>query len=486
MISEIKRLEKDSIQLEPDGKERLQLTQQITSYIEQYLKDIPRASAFEEDDKPALVLSTLFPEEHGRTKEELMRIMDSSLVKPGINMSSGGDLAYIPGGGLYVSALADYMAAATNKYSTIYSVSPGAIRMENMLVRWMCELVGYDDQSFGHLSSGGSMANLTAIVAARDAKQMLREPTKNVVYFTHQVHHCLLKALHIAGMDPCKLQLIPMNPNLSMDTKALEQLIRQHKAEGLRPKLVVASAGTTDVGVVDDLNAVADIAKANNMWYHVDGAYGGFFLLTDHGRKIMKGISRADSIVMDPHKGLFLPYGSGAVLLKEGHNLFKSFYMEANYLQDTHIPLDQLGDYEEVSPADISAELSRHFRGLRLWLPLQLYGVGSFRAALDEKLLLARYFHQEVQKIGFEVGPDPDLSVAIFRYVPERFKNDAKKANQYNRELMKAIQNEKKVFIAGTEIDGIYWMRLAVLSFRTHLEHIDILLSSLKEKTASD
>lgn len=486
MISEIKQFEKDSLPLEPDGGERLNLTRQITSYIEQYLKDLPQASAFEEDDTPAKALSSLFPDEQGRAKEELIQLLDASLVKPGINMSSGGDLAYIPGGGLYVSALADYLAAATNKYSTIYSVSPGAIRIENMLVRWMCNLVGYDDKSFGHLSSGGSMANLTAIVAARDAKQLLHEPGKNVIYFTHQVHHCLLKALHISGMDPCRLQLIPMNPDLSMDVKGLEQLIKQHKAEGLHPSLVVASAGTTDVGVVDDLDAVADIAEAHNMWYHVDGAYGGFFLLTAHGRKIMKGISRADSIVMDPHKGLFLPYGSGAVLLKDGHHLLKSFYMEANYLQDTHVPLEQIGDYEEISPADISAELSRHFRGLRLWLPLQLYGIKPFRAALDEKLLLARYFYRKVQEIGFEVGPDPDLSVTIFRYVPASYKNDTKKTNQYNRNLMKAIQNEKKVFIAGTEIDGVYWMRLAVLSFRTHLEHIDTLLSSLKEKTASD
>lgn len=486
MISELKKLQKESQELEPEEDERGRLTKRIISYVEQYLKELPTASAYEEDDNPTNVLNAFFPKDGGRSPEELMQIIDSALVRPGINMASGSDLAYIPGGGLYAAALADYLGSATNKYAGIYSASPGATRMENMLVRWMCNLVGYDKKSFGHLSSGGSMANLTAIVAARDAKNMLHEPQKNVIYFTHQVHHCLIKALHVAGMNPCKLQLVPMKSDLAMDVHALRQLIAQHTAEGLHPKLVVASAGTTDVGVVDDLDTVADIAEKNDMWYHVDGAYGGFFLLTEHGHKIMKGISKADSIVMDPHKGLFLPYGSGAVLLKDGHNLFKSFYVEANYLKDVHTPTEKMDSYEKVSPADISPELSRHFRGLRMWLPLQLHGVNAFKNSLNEKLLLTKYFHQEVKKVGFEVGPDPDLSVSIFRYVPKTLENDSKEINQYNRNLMNAIQDEKKIFLSGTAIDGVYWMRLAVLSFRTHLNHIDTLLASLKEKIERD
>lgn len=481
MISKIRQFEKASAQLEPDDIKRRYLTRQFTLFVEQYVTNIAQAAAFEED-AAAEMYHSLFPEETGLPPGKLMSIIDHSLIKPGINLASGSDLAYIPGGGLYTSALADYLSAATNKYASIYSASPGAVRMENILVRWMCNLVGYDKKSFGYLSSGGSMANLTAIVAVRDAKKMLHGSKKNVIYFTHQVHHCLLKALHISGMDSCRQQLIPMNADMSMDVKALKKLIKKHKAEGLHPKLVVASAGTTDVGVVDDLNAIADISVKNNIWYHVDAAYGGFFLLTRYGREKMAGISKADSIVMDPHKGLFLPYGSGAVLLKDGQHLLKSFYVEANYLKEAHPATEQINDFETVSPADISPELSRHFRGLRLWLPLKLHGVKTFRAALEEKLLLTRYFHQKVKKIGFTTGPDPDLSVSIFRYIPKSTGRNLEKINQYNREVLKAVQAEKKVFIEGTVIDGIYWMRLAVLSFRTHLEHIDMLLASLKDK----
>src|SRR5699024_6933639 len=197
----------------------------------------------------------------------------------------------------------------------------------------------------------------------------------------------------------------------------LQELVMQHKMEGLTPSLLVASAGTTDIGAIDDLKAAGAIAEKNDIWYHVDGAYGGFFLLTDYGKRAMQGISMADSVVMDPHKGLFLPYGSGAVLIREGHRLFESFYVEANYLQDTQIPIDPIENDMEISPSDISPELSRHFRGLRMWLPLQLHGTDAFSAALEEKLMLVRYFHQEIRKAGFKTGPDPQLSVTIFRFV---------------------------------------------------------------------
>src|SRR5690625_2324840 len=297
MISEIKTLEKKALALEFGAEERQQITQQVTAYISRFLKELPSDSAFDSNIEAANALDTFSPKKSGRSGEEVLKMIDAAVVKPGINLASGRDMAYIPGGGLYVSALADYLSAVTNKYATAYNASPGAARMENILIRWLCDLIGYKKNSFGYLSSGGSMANLTAIVAARDAKNMLHEPAKKVVYFTHQVHHCLLKALHISGIDACKLQLVPMNANYQMDVKALQELVMQHKMEGLTPSLLVASAGTTDVGAIDDLKAAGAIAKKNDIWYHVDGAYGGFFLLTDYGKRAMQGISMADSVV---------------------------------------------------------------------------------------------------------------------------------------------------------------------------------------------
>ncbi len=230
--------------------------------------------------------------------------------------------------------------------------------------------------------------------------------------------------------------------------------------------MIFASAGTTDLGAVDPLDEIAGIARKYDLWFHVDAAYGGFFLLTEHGKKVMKGIVRFES-----HKGLFLPYGTGAVLVKDGKKLFESQHMMANYMQDT------LKATEEWSPADLSPELSKHFRGLRMWLPLQLLGIAPFRAALDEKLLLTRYFYQEIQKIeGIEIGPEPELSILFFRYIPA-----SGDANEFNKELVDYIHRDGRVFLSSTHINGTVYLRLAVLHFRTHLEEIDLILSVIHE-----
>ena len=185
-----------------------------------------------------------------------------------------------------------------------------------------------------------------------------------------------------------------------------------------------------------------------------------------------EGIEKADSITLDPHKTLFLPFGTGAILIKNKEALLKVHYYLADYMQDT------TDANEEISPADLSPELTKHFRGMRLWLPLKLFGLKPFRAALEEKLHLARYFYDEIQKVkGFKVGPEPDLSVAIFRYIPED-----EDANSFNKKLIQAIQKDGRIFLSSTTIKGIFWIRVAVVIFRTHLEQIDLLLKIINEK----
>jgi glutamate/tyrosine decarboxylase-like PLP-dependent enzyme len=256
-----------------------------------------------------------------------------------------------------------------------------------------------------------------------------------------------------------------------MKPQELSRKVEEDKKDGLIPLMIFASAGTTDLGAVDPLDEIACIARKQDLWFHVDAAYGGFFLLTEHGKKVMKGIEHSDSVTIDPHKGLFLPYGTGAVLVKNGKKLFESQHMMANYMQDT------LKATEEWSPADLSPELSKHFRGLRMWLPLQLLGIAPFRAALDEKLLLSRYFYQEIQKIeGIKVGPEPELSILFFRYIP-----DSGAANEFNKELVDYIHRDGRVFLSSTHINGTVYLRLAVLHFRTHLEEIDLILSVIRE-----
>jgi aromatic-L-amino-acid decarboxylase len=452
------------------------------TYAHEFLATLPDQKAFVEDIVTPRLLQQYPVQDEPRKANEVFAVLRKVFDNVSLNAASGGHLAYIPGGGLYYAALGDYLAAVTNKYSTVFYISPAAVKMENLLIRWMCELVGYSaDKSGGYLTSGGSLANLSAIVAARDAKEVKAERIpRSVVYFTHQVHHCVLKDLRVAGLAECVIREVPMNEAYEMRADDLAEMIEADVKEGLYPWLVVASAGSTDVSAIDPLNEIADIAEKYKLWFHVDAAYGGFFLLTETGKQKMKGMHRADSVVMDPHKGLFMPYGTGAVIVKDVQTLWRSNHFDANYMQDA-IPY-----HDEISPADISPELSRHFRGLRVWLPLQLHGLKPFRAALEEKMLLTQYFYHEVKKLGFETGPFPELSVMIYRYVPDRLKGNVAAINAYNAKILKKVNADGKVFISSTSLNGEYWLRLAVLSFRTHRTHIDYLLQLLKKMVETE
>jgi glutamate/tyrosine decarboxylase-like PLP-dependent enzyme len=257
-----------------------------------------------------------------------------------------------------------------------------------------------------------------------------------------------------------------------MRPESLDDAITSDRRNGLNPWLVVATAGTIETGAVDPLAAIADVADAHDLWLQVDAAYGGFFILTEHGRQTLAGIDRSRTVVMDPHKGLFLPFGSGALLVRDERQLADAHRYSASYLADAQ---DFGGMF---SPSDLSVELSRPFRGLRMWLPLKLFGLAAFRAALDEKLLLARHFHSRLSEMpGWEVGSEPDLSIVTYRYRPK-----SGDANEFNRRLLKAIATDGRAVISGTEIGGAYVLRLAVLHYRTHLEHIEGLLEALVQE----
>ena len=291
------------------------------------------------------------------------------------------------------------------------------------------------------------------------------------------MHHCLNKSINIAGLKECIHRDVQLNENFQIDAEALENQIKLDISKGLTPFLIISSAGTTDLGAVDPLNELSRISKENNIWFHVDGAYGGFFYLLDDKKELLNGISEADSFVVDPHKGLFIPYGTGMVMVKNKDHLLASNAYEANYMQDTLEHLD------EHSPAELSPELTKHFRGMRMWLPLMLHGIEPFKAALKEKLLLTKYFHERLKEIPEIItGPLPDLSVLLFRVKLENKTQPEEDA--VNKEILKAIHQDGTVFISSTNVSGKFALRIAVLSFRTHQSHIDFLVNFLKEKIA--
>ncbi|MCC5940858.1 MAG: aminotransferase class V-fold PLP-dependent enzyme [Balneolaceae bacterium] len=476
MENRLVQLEKLSRQLEPLRDERELLQKLAVQYSNQFLDEQQDAPAYTPFTKN--VVNTLLEDpitEAGVLPGEALKIFGDQVVPPGLNLTSGRHFGYIPGGGLSVAAIGDYLAAVTNRYAGVYSSSPGAVALETRMIYWLAELFGYPETSGGYLASGGSHANLTAIVAARDSKKLkAADFSKAVVYITAQTHHCVARALNIAGMSECVHRYIPMDDQFRMVPEKLDEAISEDLNGGLIPWLIVASAGSTDAGAVDPLADIAVIARKHGLWFHVDAAYGGFFMLTEKGKRMLKGIEESDSLVVDPHKGLFLPYGTGALLVKEAKKIAFSHRFEASYMNDTKV------DSGMYSPAEISPELSKHFRAVRMWLPLKIHGITALRAALEEKLLLAKYLSEKLEEMDqIETGPAPQLSVVMFRWTPDP---DEIVNDELNRSLHKLLLEDGRIFLSTTQIGGRFFFRAAILSARTHLSEVDTLLSVLREK----
>src|SRR6185503_9115900 len=285
LLESIRQLELLTRALEPGAARRKRLRNAVIASSERFLRRIATLKGYIETEDKGIGLLGYPIGEHGIPIEEAIAVFERDVVWPGASTASGGHLAYIPGGGIYHGALGDYLAAVSNKYAGVFFAGPGPVRMENLLIRWVADVVGYPATAAGNIASGGSIATLIAIVAARDAHRLEgSELASAVVYLTTQAHYCIEKSLRIAGLRQAQLRFIPVDDRFRMRPDALAEAIALDRRQGLRPWLVVAAGGTTDTGAVDPLDAIAGIAERENCWFHVDAAYGGFFLLTEHGR----------------------------------------------------------------------------------------------------------------------------------------------------------------------------------------------------------
>ncbi len=407
------------------------------------------------------------PPEDGQPIEALLSRLETAVAKS-LNSAGPGYLAYIPGGGLYPAALGDYLALTANRYVGLSAPAPALAQIEHTVLDWLRRMVGFPDGAQGILTSGGSLSNLTAIITARRTR-LPENFLSGILYLSEESHHSVAKAALLAGFPEGNLRALPVDERFRMRPDDLERAIRDDRRRSLTPFLVIANAGTTNTGAVDPIPAIADLCARERLWLHVDGAYGGFFRLAPGGERLLPGIERADSLTLDPHKGLFLPYGTGCLLVRDAEALREAHGSRAGYLQDLH----EAGSL--VSFADISPELSREFRGLRLWLPLKLFGVAAFRDNLREKLELARWAWEELRRApGFECLDEPQLSVVPFRYVPKSGDADA-----FNARLMQAVHARRRVFLSSTTLRGRYVLRLCILSFRTHGDRVAMAIEDL-------
>ncbi len=403
---------------------------------------------------------------------DLLDLLFEQLVPKSFNTASPGYLAYIPGGGIFHAAVADLIADSVNRYVGVWAAAPALAQLEANVLRWFTDMVGYSRAARGLLTTGGSMANFTALVTAR-RNRLPENFLSGMIYVSDQVHHSVIKAALMAGFPEKNMHEVPSDGCYRIRIEDLRARIAADRKAGLIPFLIVASAGTTNTGAVDDLEALAELARTEGLWLHVDAAYGGFFMLTERGRTAMRGIHRSDSITLDPHKALFLPYGTGSLLVRDGEALRRAHTVEADYMP----PMQnnpELVDFCRYSP-----ELSRDFRGLRVWLPFKMHGAGAFRCNLDEKLDLALWATDELRKIpGMEIVAAPQLSLVAFRYVREGLTKE--ELDDLNRRLLAAINARQRVFLTPTVLAGSYVLRICVLSFRTHLDRMQAAIDDIR------
>ena len=485
-------MDRHRLPLELTREEREALLRKISAFVQEHLDGLETAPAKGPIGAAGNRLAELLSVDLGEEPlsggmDHILKILNTA-VGASLTTPGPGYLAYIPGGGIYAAALADFASDCFNRYTGLAAAAPALARLEADVLRWLARQFGYHDEARGIFTSGGSLANFTALFTARathftDADD-LRLAT---AYTSDQVHHSVTKAARLTGLPSSNVRMVPVDERLRLRPEALASLVETDRAAGFRPFLVVASAGTTNTGAIDPLPEVADVCAAHGLWLHVDGAYGGAFVLCDEGQRRLRGIERADSITFDPHKGLFLPYGTGCLLVREGSRLAAAHRSDAAYLQE----LDN--EHAPPSPTDLGPELTRDYRGLRLWLPLMLHGARPFREALAEKLELAELCHHALLEriergAPLEVAAAPQLSVLAFRL--RRLPGESLAAwSARNRGLKEAINAYERVHLSGTDLpaDGgpVFTLRVCVLSFRTHERHLKRFLEDLDRALVS-
>lgn len=445
--------------LEPDQEQMRDMGRAAVDFVADFVGHLPDAPADGvEPDASLRDMLLAAPGEHPADLGALLKSFGSAAGKA-VETAGPGYLAYIPGGGLFTSALAEFLARSVNRYTGLAAMAPELVAMEHGVLRWLCQQFRLPEGAGGLITTGGSLATLSAIVAARHRK-LGEDFTGGTLYVTAHTHHCVAKAARVAGFPAARVRVVPVTAELRMDPAAAARMIAEDRAAGLRPFFLVANAGSTDTGTIDPIRALGQLAARENLWFHADGAYGGFFQLTERGRTALAGIEAADSIVLDPHKGLFLPYGTGVLLVRDTGPLGAAHSGGGSYLQDLDGE-DGLPDFSALGP-----ELTREFRGLRVWLPLRLHGVAAFRDTLDEKLTLAGHAYRDLAgDTRLELPWRPDLSTVAFR--PREGGDDA------SRRLLGRINADGRIFVSSTRIGGRVTLRLCILSHRTHREHVD-------------
>jgi glutamate/tyrosine decarboxylase-like PLP-dependent enzyme len=374
-----------------------------------------------------------------------------------------------------IAVLAELLAAGLNP--SVAGGDHAATYLEHAVLNWIRAMVGVPSWSGGILASGGSVANLIGLAVMRHVKTGGEVRARGlqgslVVYTSTEGHSCIQKAIELLGIGHSNLRRVPVTAEWQMDVQALSQQIAADRSAGLMPVCVAATAGTVNTGAIDPLAPIADVCRAENLWFHIDAAYGGLAALLPQLSALYRGIESADSLAVDPHKWMYVPVECGCALVRDGRAMRDSFSLVPPYLRD-----------ETALPwfSEFGIQQSRGFRALKLWFALKQIGVDGYRRSIARDVQLAAVLQQRLRDSpDFKLVAAGPLSVTCFRYCPEALAGNEAAVDAFNRKLLASVQNAGQVFLTGTELAGRFVLRACVVNFRTTESDVGVLIDAIR------
>jgi len=435
-------------------------------------------------------IASLFDEplpEEPRAMECIFSEVESKIFANSTLYLSPRFFGYINSGGNQASILGELLGSALNQILALWHFSPAASEVERRVIQWIAEFIGYPCQAGGCLLSGGSAGNLVGLAVARKQKAPfdadsvgMRGGPRLTVYTSQEVHASVDKAMMILGMGRDQLRKIAVRDDFTIDLEALEKQVSEDRNFGYRPICVVGVAGTTNTGAVDPLSALAEFCQAQGLWFHVDAAYGGPAASTKAAGKLFRGLEQADSLVVNPHKWLYVPAEAACILVREPAALRQTFQVAADYLKkENEAGVDAPLDFKDYSP-----QLHRNFRALKVWMTFKAYGAEKLRAAIESNIEIMRYLANRIDESQdfVRLAPVP-LSVVCFQYrTTDNFRHtDQQYLDDLNNRMLDALEKDGRVFLSGTTIHGKRALRACSVNHRLRREDVDFLLDVTRQ-----
>jgi aromatic-L-amino-acid decarboxylase len=464
----------------PDFASLRAFSAQITEWIWRHHETLPTQRLCRTASRPEMEARLREPPpEQGQDFARVFAEFQDKIAPFAMRVNHPRFAAFIPGAPNLVSVLGDWLGAGLNFFCGVWLEAAGPTQVEILVLDWFKKFLGYPPEARGILTSGGSEANLTALVTARE-QVPFADRSRLVLYETEHRHWSMDRAAKVAGLHPEQVRAVPADADYRLRADVLARIVHEDRQQGKLPWTVVANAGATNTGSVDPLDELADVCQSENLWLHVDAAYGWPAVLSEDGRAMLRGIERADSITLDPHKWFGQTFEAGCLLVRDGRRLGQTFSLRPEYMQDV-MPND-----DEINFCDHGIALTRRFRALKIWFSVKVLGVQWYRALIEHGCRLAEFGQLLLEETGkFEILSAHQLSIVAFRYAPQSSRLDEEDLNRLNQAIFEALLADGRAFLSTTRLGGRVALRLCFVNWRTtaaDVEEIVRLLVDIGER----